>query len=190
MMEPGKKRLLTESVECSSTSQTNCSAKKIRLHSEALGDDSKEIDSFKVDENFTASAKNDFNACIPDPSTAEAPSFQKDVRVFKTTSDQSGWTRSFPNDTRCQQDPNLNEEIPSFRSLGTFPSHPPTRFLGGAPVNFREPLKVGEFSIDPHRRFHNDASAKKYYVHLDSKRPLNMDLKKGVLTFARVMHGA
>ena len=95
-----------------------------------------------------------------------------------------GWTRAFPDDSRCQTDPNLDKEIPSFRSAGTFPSFPPSRFrsTGLNPIHFRQPLKVGEFSVDDRRRFRNDASAKKYYVHLDSKQPPNLDLRKGVIS--------
>ena len=100
--------------------------------------------------------------------------------VHTQSPNNSGWSHKFPNDSRCQKDPNFNKDIASFRSVGTFPSFPPSRFQGASPINFREPLKVGEFSLDHRRRFHNDVSAKKFYIHLDSKQPLKLDLRKGL----------
>ena len=103
----------------------------------------------------------------------------------KLSAARLGWVRSFPDDSRCQNDPDLNKEIGSFRSLGTFAAFPPTLFQSGAPVNFRQPLKVGEFSIDSDRRFHNDASAKKFYAFRGDPASVSFDLKKGYETFVK-----
>ena len=99
----------------------------------------------------------------------------------------SGWSRLFPNDSRTSS-PNLNREISSFRSLGTIASFPPSRYQGGLPVTLREPLKVGEFSLDDQRKFHNDARAKKFFDDVANGVPdtrVEFDLRKGYETFAK-----
>lgn len=102
-------------------------------------------------------------------------------------SPDSGWSRAFPSDSRIAS-PNLNREIPSFRSLGTFACFPPSRYQSGPPTTFREPSNVGEFSLDDRRRFHNDASAKKFYYgvgKVDSGSRVEFDLRKGYDTFVK-----
>ena len=104
------------------------------------------------------------------------------VKNRPTAEPSSGWNRTFTSDTRSLTAPDFNKEVISLRSLGTVTVFPPSRFQSGAPVNFREPLKVGEFSLDRERRFHNDSRSKKYYAFRDNEPPnrrLDLDLRKG-----------
>jgi len=101
------------------------------------------------------------------------------------TGDTEGWSPRITGDTRCQTDPNLDREIRTMKSLGTLPSFPPSRFQHPMPVLFKEPLKLGEFSIDSQRRFHNDASAKKYFAYKDDGSKVSMDLKLGYDAFIK-----